>query len=231
MSEEESSEISTVVSNAVFSELVNEDFNEMFKFEMPSVLTNELSNELSNGLPNVLSNELSNELSSELSNELPNEMSNGLSGELYNELPNQVTNQVSNEITKEVPKEVSNKVSKEKSREVYRSHIYLSLRHSTKEIGKRLVIGVSQFLSGPFYRFEEEDQDPDVHQLFTKQIKSARFKFLSNLRCEFYCPQEKEIYFDENGAFRFNNKHLEVVKPGDKDFTLGKHLNRVGCLW
>ena len=86
------------------------------------------------------------------------------------------------------------------------------------------MIGASKYTSGPFYRFEEEDQDPDRHKLFTRHILSSRFKFFSNLKCEFYCAQEAEIYFDENGNFRFNNKLLQRVKPGDKDFTLGKLL-------
>ena len=105
-----------------------------------------------------------------------------------------------------------------------KSFIYLSLRHSKKEIGKRVVIAASKFLSGPFYRFEEADQDPKMHELFAKQINSIRFKYLSNMKCEFYCEEEKKIYFDENGNFRFNNKLLQRVQPGDSDFTLSKAL-------
>lgn len=104
----------------------------------------------------------------------------------------------------------------------FKPYIYLSLRPSTKEIGKHIVIGVSKFISGPFYRFEEADQNPDAHELFAKQIKAAKFKYLSNLRCEFVHPEDKKVYFDENGDFRFNNKLLQRVQPGDEDFTLGK---------
>lgn len=103
-----------------------------------------------------------------------------------------------------------------------KSFIYLSLRPSTKQPGQNIVIGISKFISGPFYRFEEADQDPDAHELFARQIKAAKFKYLNNLRCDLVNQDERELYMDENGAFRFKNKLLQRVQPGDEDFTLSK---------